>query len=86
VAGEGVPTTVMGARELATGIPVTELLHQVGLCASRGAARRLIEQGGAYVNGERVASIDVLVTNKDLMESAILLRAGKKRYHRVILP
>jgi len=85
MAQEGVPTTAVAAEELAAGIPVTELFHQVGLCGSRGSARRLIEQGGAYVNGERVASIDVLVTDKDLMEGAILLRAGKKRHHRVIL-
>ncbi|MCG2767436.1 MAG: tyrosine--tRNA ligase [Anaerolineae bacterium] len=84
-AREGVPTTALDAEDLAAGIPVTELFRRVGLCGSRGAARRLIEQGGAYVNGERVASIDVLVTDKDLMEGAILLRAGKKHHHRVIL-
>lgn len=84
-AREGVPTTALDAEDLAAGIPVTELFRRVGLCGSRGAARRLIEQGGAYVNDERVASIDVLVTDKDLMEGAILLRAGKKHHHRVIL-
>lgn len=84
-AREGVPTTALDAEDLAAGIPVTELFRRVGLCGSRGAARCLIEQGGAYVNGKRVASIDVLVTDKDLMEGAILLRAGKKHHHRVIL-
>ena len=85
MARDGVPATALAAEDLAAGIPVTELFRRVGLCSSRGAARRLIEQGGAYVNGKRVASIDVLVTDKDLMEGAILLRAGKKHHHRVIV-
>jgi tyrosyl-tRNA synthetase len=45
----------------------------------------LIEQQGAYVNGEAVASADELITVDALSDGAILLRAGKKRYHRVVL-
>ena len=41
----------------------------------------MIEQGGAYVNNVRVASIDVRLTNMDLVDqSMIVLRAGKKKY------
>jgi len=84
-ARDGVPTTALASEDLAAGIPVTELFQRVGLCTSGSAARRLIEQGGAYVSGERVTSIDVLITDKDLADGAILLRAGKKRHHRVVL-
>ena len=35
-----------------------------GLVASKGEARRLIQQGGAYVNGQRVESVDQLITPK----------------------
>jgi len=84
-ARDGVPTTALAAEDLAAGIPVTELFQRVGLCGSRGDARRLIKQGGVYLNGERVTSIDALITDKDLEDGAILLRVGKKRYHRVTL-
>jgi tyrosyl-tRNA synthetase len=43
----------------------------------------LIQQGGAYVNEERVDSIEAAVDIDDLVDGQILLRAGKKRYHRL---
>ena len=71
--------------ELKTGIPAFRLFHMVGLAGSRGSARRLIEQGGGYVNGKRLESFDEVVTDKDLLDGQIVLRAGKKRYHRIRL-
>jgi tyrosyl-tRNA synthetase len=72
------------AAELTDGIPLFKMLHQVGLTASGGASRRLITQGGAYVNGERIPSIDYLLTEADLRDGTILLRCGKKKFHRLI--
>ncbi|MGC9336374.1 MAG: tyrosine--tRNA ligase, partial [Anaerolineae bacterium] len=48
-------------------------------------ARRLIQQGGAYVNEEPAGSVDMVITTQNLVDGEILLRAGKKRYHRIIL-
>ena len=84
VVTEAVPSTEIDPGLLAGGVPAPELFARVGLCRSRSEARRLIQQGGAYVNEEPVASVDALVTTADLSEGAILLRAGKKRYHRVV--
>ncbi len=83
-ASDAVPTTELDAAILAAGILAPELFQQVGLCRSRSEARRLIQQGGAYINDEPVGSVDDLVTAHHLSEGAILLRAGKKRYHRVV--
>ena len=65
------------------GIPAFKLYHMVGLANSGSAARRLIEQGGAYVNGRRIESFDCLLTDSDIVDLEILLRAGKKRYHKI---
>ena len=65
------------------GIPAFKLYHMVGLANSGSAARRLIEQGGAYVNGRRIESFDYLLTDNDIVGLEILLRAGKKRYHKI---
>jgi tyrosyl-tRNA synthetase len=65
------------------GIPAFKLYHMVGLSKSRSEARRLIEQGGAYVNGNRIESFDYLLTDSDIVDMEILLRAGKKRYHKI---
>lgn len=80
-----VPTTVMTAAELRPGIPAFKLFQTVGLAASSGAARRLIQQGGAYVNGNRIESFDSLVTARNLSNNEILLRAGKKHFHKIKL-
>jgi tyrosyl-tRNA synthetase len=80
---EGMPTTAVAASELAAGIPLPNLLAEVGLARSRGEARRMIQQGGAYINDERVTDVDYVVGESDLTEDGILLRVGKKRFHRV---
>ena len=80
---ESIPTTMIDADRFRRGIPVFQLFHEVNLCASRGEARRLIQQGGAYVDGRRIESFDIMIPDKDLNKREILLRAGKKRYHRI---
>jgi tyrosyl-tRNA synthetase len=81
-----VPSSFLDAEILKAGIPAFKLFQQVGLANSGGAARRLIEQGGAYINGARIESIDYTVTSDDLDDQqAIVLRSGKKRYHKIEL-
>jgi tyrosyl-tRNA synthetase len=83
VVTDAVPTSEIDPAELEAGIPAPELFESVGLCRSRSEARRLIQQGGAYVNDEAVASVDEVITMQDLVDGKVLLRAGKKRYHRL---
>jgi tyrosyl-tRNA synthetase len=78
-----VPRSYIKTDQLKAGVPAFKMFHQVGLAGSRGAARRLIEQGGAYVNDQRVASFDQLITENDIKDMEILLRSGKKRYHKI---
>ena len=78
-----VPQTVMSLEELTAGIPAFKLFQQVGLAASGGAARRLVEQGGAYLNGLRLAEFDYEINQQDLQDSEIVLKAGKKRFHKI---
>lgn len=80
-----VPSSVIMDSDLAEGIPAFKLYQQVGLAQSASAARRLIEQGGAYINGQRVDSTDYLVTLNDAASDEIMLRAGKKKYHKITI-
>jgi tyrosyl-tRNA synthetase len=82
-AADGMPTTAISSSELQEGIPVTDLFQRVGLVRSRSEARRLIEQGGAYVNGERVSAVDQIIALDAVHDGMVLLRAGKKRHHRI---
>jgi tyrosyl-tRNA synthetase len=79
-----VPSSFLDVQTLKAGIPAFKLFHQVGLAKSGGAARRLIEQGGAYINGTRVESFDYLVSDIDLdAHQTMVLRSGKKRFHKI---
>lgn len=78
-----VPQTRLNLSRLKEGIPAFKLFHLTGLATSGGAARRLIDQGGAYINGNRLESFDCLITEADLKNSEILLRSGKKRFHKI---
>ena len=81
---ESVPSSLLDVKTLKAGIPAFKLFHQVGLADSGGAARRLIDQGGAYINGARVESFDTIVSDTDLDEQkTIVLRSGKKRFHKI---
>ncbi len=84
-AGESVPTTELGADLFTEGLPFFKLMQITGLSNSGGAARRLIRQGGAYLNGERVTVDEKIITLADFAEEELLLRAGKKHFHRVRL-
>jgi tyrosyl-tRNA synthetase len=81
--GAEVPSSELPRDELAAGIPIIDLLVKTGLQPSKGAARRLLEQGGVYVNNERVTAVDLAVTTAHVAGEGVLLRAGKKSYHLV---
>ncbi|MFC1601800.1 tyrosine--tRNA ligase [Candidatus Sumerlaeota bacterium] len=79
-----VPSTTMLRDALAAGPPLAELLASTGLCPSKGAARKMIQSGGAYVNNQRAADPRQAVTTADLAsEHVLVLRTGKKNYHLI---
>ncbi|MED5403331.1 MAG: tyrosine--tRNA ligase [SAR324 cluster bacterium] len=80
-----VPSTIIAANDVSAGLDIFEIFLQTGLCKSKGEARRLQAQGGVYVNDERIDIPDYNLGEADLQDGEILLRAGKKRYHRLIL-
>jgi tyrosyl-tRNA synthetase len=80
----GVPQSYVAAENLRKGVPAFKLFQDAGLAASGGAARRLIGQGGAYINGRRIDSFDQIINEQDLNEDGIIvLRSGKKRFHKI---
>jgi tyrosyl-tRNA synthetase len=79
-----VPSTAL-SRDQVAGMPIVELAA-MGLCKSKGEARRLVEKGGLYVNNRRVENIDVKVGASDVVDGRVLvLRSGKKTFHLVKL-
>ncbi len=81
----GMPTTKLARSALAAGIPILDLLLQVGLVESKKEARRLIQQGGAYLNGKPITQSELVVREDSLENNALMLRHGKKKFHRVVV-
>lgn len=79
-----IPSTSFNKEDFIQGIPIFKLFEMSGLCTSGSEARRLIEQGGAYINNEKVNKFDEIIKAKDFdRNGTLLLRAGKKKYHRI---
>jgi tyrosyl-tRNA synthetase len=82
---ETVPRVEIAVDEFEAGIPCFKLFHRVGLTESSGAARRLIKQGGGYLNGRRLQQFDEMVTRQDIDGGQIMLRAGKKHFFKICI-
>jgi tyrosyl-tRNA synthetase len=80
-----IPTTIIDRERLERGIVAFEIFKETGLCTSGAEARRLIEQGGAYIDGRNVKRFDEPLNAEDLRKGEVMLRAGKKKFHRVKL-
>jgi tyrosyl-tRNA synthetase len=64
-----------------SGLNILEAISEAGLAKSKSEARRIVQQGGAYVNNRRQDGIDVQLTESDLAsETVMVLRSGKKKY------
>jgi tyrosyl-tRNA synthetase len=79
-AAETLPTFDISRAELAHGIPAFALFARVGLSASNGEARRLIQGGGAKLNDQTIPSESMLISDSDAHSDVIKLTAGKKRH------
>ena len=78
-----VPASQIDLARAQTGILVVDIFAEVGLASSKSNARKLIQQGGAYVNQKRIDNIEAVITEPDFDSNGVMLRAGKKRYHRL---
>ena len=80
------PSTNLSAEDFTDGmIDIMSLMVKCGLAASRGEARRLIQQGGVSVNDQKVADIDAKWTVDDCTDDGLVIKKGKKVFHRAVL-
>lgn len=80
-----IPTTEIAAEKLTDGkIGILNLMVACGLASSNKEARRLVEQGGVFLNDEKVPAATVQVT-EEALKNGVKLRKGKKIFHKAIL-
>lgn len=87
-AGGGVsadmPTSELAKAEI-EGLTILDLLANIKLIPSKGEGRRLIQQNGLSVNGEKVTDVNMPVTEDLFADDGMIVKKGKKVFHRVIL-
>lgn len=84
-AGGSIPTTEITREDLEKDARVTTLLASCGLAQSNSAARRLIQGGGVSVNDEKITDVNAVLTIEQFGEEGVMLRSGKKKFHRLLL-
>ena len=81
-----VPTTTLETGDLTDGsIGVLDLLLKCGLVPSKKEGRRLVEQGGVSVNGEKVSDVNAAFDAAAFGEEGLMIKKGKKVFHRALL-
>ena len=79
-----VPTTEISTEELQADARLLAWVAKVGLCKSNGEARKTIQGGGLYVGEDKVTDVDFAITPEMLEGEGLLVRKGKKSYHRFV--
>jgi len=82
---ESIPSTEFEKSVFEKGIDIISLLAKTGLIKSNSDGRRLIQQGGIYMNDIQVTDSDLVVKSSDLNNGKVLLRKGKKVYHQAVV-
>ena len=82
---DAMPTANLSLSKLDEGIGIIDLFAEAGLASTKSDARRLVEQGGAFINEEKISDIKALIGKEKLdKDNEMILRAGKKRFMRII--
>lgn len=82
---DAMPTANLSLSKLNEGIGVIDLFAEAGLASTKSDARRLVEQGGAFINEEKISDIKAIIGKEKLdKDNEMILRAGKKRFMRII--
>lgn len=82
-AAANMPSTTVDKAEIGSAVNILDLLVKAGLIPSKAEGRRLIQQGGLSIDGEKVSDVSYEVTADMLGGDGIVVKKGKKVYHRI---
>lgn len=82
---DDIPSVDLSRDALGDGMEILTLLDAAGLIPSRSEGRRLVQQGGIEVDGNKITDIKALITSADFKDDAIIVKKGKKVYRQIKL-
>ncbi|MEM8799328.1 MAG: tyrosine--tRNA ligase [Pseudomonadota bacterium] len=84
--GDNLPEVILSKAETEAGLTLVDLLLKAEFAKSKGEARRLIAQGGARIENEKITDIEFQISDDDLREKGSLkLSSGKKKHARIVV-
>ena len=78
------PTTAI-TKDEAKEINILDLMLKAGLIPSKGEGRRLVQQGGVSVNGNKVSDIAQNICESDFEDGCVIIKKGKKVFHKIVI-
>ncbi|MDD6916741.1 MAG: tyrosine--tRNA ligase [Eubacteriales bacterium] len=82
---ENMPSAEISKSEIESGINVLDMLVNVKLCPSKSEARRLVQQNGLSINGEKVSGVDTIINSEYFKDGEMIVKKGKKTFLKLIL-
>ncbi|MBQ4160631.1 MAG: tyrosine--tRNA ligase [Clostridia bacterium] len=80
---QNMPATALKAADIGDGIAILDLLAMVELIPSKAEGRRLVQQGGLSIDGEKVTDAALVIEASRLAGDGIVVKKGKKVFHRI---
>lgn len=85
ISNENMPTFEISENDINEGINVIDLITLAGLVPSKGEGRRVVQQGGLSIDGEKVNDISVIMTKEQFKDGSIVIKKGKKVFLKIVL-
>lgn len=82
---ENMPTTEIGKDEFENKISILDALVKTGIISSKGEGRRLIQQGGITLNGNKLSDVNYILSDSDFDGGEATIKKGKKVFHRLVI-
>lgn len=82
---ENLPTTVITEDEAKSGIGLIDLMKRADLISSNSEGFRLVKQGGVSIGDEKVEDGKRIITEGDFSDNSLVIKKGKKVYHRIVI-
>ncbi len=82
---DNMPSAEVATAEIEAGVNVLDLLVNVKLCPSKSEARRLVQQNGLTVNGEKVTAVDTVIGTDFFKDGEMVVKKGKKTFLKLVL-
>ena len=82
---QNMPSTVISKADFGDGMAILDVMLAAKLIPSKGEGRRLVQQGGVSVDGEKVTDINLVISASSIENNEFIIKKGKKVFHKIVI-